>query len=144
MRPREETAALPSFWIKDDEPRTVPVPQHILDFLAQLRKQKHEQGSHVILNPFTLLSDREYEGVRRRWKQCQETDTPWTNRYCVNNWLANLKRHLRRTGVEPQGRLTLHDLRKAGIQNWADHLPPKATQEFAGHADASTTMAYYN
>lgn len=144
VRPREETAALPPFRVKDDDPRTVPVPQHTLDLLAQLRKQKHEQGGRVVLNPFALLSDREYEGVRRRWRQCREDDTPWTSRYCVNNWLTNFRRHVKRAGIQPEGRLALHDLRKACIQNWADHLPPRATQDFAGHADAKTTMAYYN
>jgi integrase len=145
VRPREATPSLPPFQPKTTESiRKAPVPQHTLDLLAELRRQKHEQGGRVVLNPFALLSDREYEGVRRRWKQCQESDTPWSSRYWVNNWLTNFRRHVKKAGIQPEGRLALHDLRKACIRNWADHLPPKATQDFAGHADAKTTMAYYN
>jgi len=144
VRPREENSALPPFRIKDDEPRTVPVPKHTLDLLVEFREKKHEQGSRMVLNPFALLSDREYEGIQRRWKQCQERKTPWTSRHYVNNWLTNFRRHVKKAEIQPEGRLALHDLRKACIQNWADCLPPKATQEFAGHADAKTTMEYYN
>ncbi len=46
-------------------------------------------------------------------------------------------------GVQPNGSLSLHTLRKSCVQNWANHLPPNVTKELAGHTSISTTMEYY-
>ncbi len=55
------------------------------------------------------------------------------------------KRHLRWAGIEPQGQLSLHVLRKCCITNWANHVSnPEVVRKLAGHADIKTTMTYYS
>jgi integrase len=46
----------------------------------------------------------------------------------------------RKSGVRE---LTLHDLRRSAITNWAQSLPIQVVQRLAGHSDITTTRQYY-
>ena len=39
--------------------------------------------------------------------------------------------------------VTIHDLRRSSITNWARVLPIHVVQELAGHANIETTRRYY-
>lgn len=68
---------------------------------------------------------------------------PWKNRYVINNVLRNFKSYVRRSGIKPIGKFTIHILRKCCGQNWADHLPMNVVKELMGHSDISTTQEFY-
>jgi integrase len=74
----------------------------------------------------------------------KEKSKPWRNRFMVNNVLREFKRHFKRAGIKPVGKLTIHTLRKCCGQNWADHLPVNVVKELMGHSKAETTLEYYN
>jgi len=62
----------------------------------------------------------------------------------VNNVLREFKRHFKRAGIKPVGKLTVHTLRKSCGQNWADHLPMNVVKELMGHSKVETTLEFYN
>ncbi len=62
----------------------------------------------------------------------------------VNNVLREFKRHCKRAGIKPVGKLTVHTLRKNCGQNWANHLPMNVVKELMGHSKAETALKYYN
>ena len=134
---RAGTATIPPFYVKDHEKRDVPLPKHTLDILAALQSEAPEKV------PYVVLTAGQYETVVAKWKRFQEQRTPWRNRDIANNRLREFKRHLKWAGIEPNGSLSLHTLRKSCVQNWANNLPPNVTKELAGHSSISTTMEYY-
>lgn len=134
---RAGTATIPPFYVKGHEKRDIPLPKHTLDILTALQSEAPER------EPYILLNERQYETVVAKWKRFQQQRRPWRNRDIANNRLREFKRHLRWAGIQPNGSLSLHTLRKSCVQNWANHLPPNVTKELAGHASISTTMEYY-
>jgi integrase len=61
----------------------------------------------------------------------------------VNNVLREFKRHIKRAGIKPVGKLTIHTLRKSCGQNWADNLPMNVVKELMGHSNIATTQEFY-
>ena len=62
----------------------------------------------------------------------------------INNVHRSVRTHLRRAGIKPTAKLSLHTFRKSCCQNWADHLPMNVTKELMGHANISTTAKFYS
>jgi integrase len=144
VQSRKGTPVRPPFDVKDYASRCVPIPRHTVELLSRLRGEKR-QGGRVRLNPYVLLTERQYEGAMARWRRCQDEGRRWSTRYSCNNLRTNLMRHIRRAGIEPDGRLSLHDLRKNCGQNWADAgLPVNAVQKLMGHSDPGTTLLFYH
>ena len=73
----------------------------------------------------------------------QHQGREWQNSDMANNTLSNFKRCLKWAGIEANGTLSIHTLRKSCGQNWANHLPPNVTKELMGHSNIATTMKYY-
>ena len=134
---REGTDAMPPFSVKDHEARCIPLPPHTIDILTRWQAQAPEGV------PYILLDEERYERVRARWHQLRDRGKPWRNRYMVNNVNRDFKRHCRRAGIKPVGRLTIHTLRKSCGQNWADHLPMNVVKELMGHSHIATTQEFY-
>ena len=62
-----------------------------------------------------------------------------------NNTLTTFKRYLRWAGIKPDGRLSIHTLRKCCIINWANEINnPEVVRELTGYSDIKTTMQYYS
>jgi len=135
---REGKADMPPFYIKDCEARRIPLPPHTIDLLTQLQSRVSERI------PYVLLDRERYERVKAKWQQLRKTGNPWENRYMDNNVLRDFKGHLKRAGIKPVGKLTIHTLRKSCGQNWADYLPMNVVKELMGHSDIATTAEFYN
>ncbi len=135
---REGAVDIPPFYIKDHEARRIPLPKHTIDLLTEWHNQAPE---HV---PYILLTKERYERVKAKWQQLRKQGRPWRNRYMVNNVLREFKRHFKRAGIKPAGKLTIHTLRKSCGQNWADHLPMNVVKELMGHSKVETTLEFYN
>ena len=135
---RDAMAEIPPFSIKDHEERDIPLPTHTIDLLTQWQAEASEGV------PFVLLTAERYERVKAKWRKIQESGLPWKNRYVVNNVLRNFKSHVKRAGIKPVGKFTVHTLRKCCGQNWADKLPMNVVQQFLGHSDISTTAKFYS
>jgi integrase len=135
---RDATKEIPPFSIKDFEQRRIPLPSHTIDLLTQLQTEAPEGM------PFILLSAERYDRVKAKWQKIQESKSPWKNRYMINNVLRNFQSHVKRAGIKPVGKFTIHTLRKCCGQNWADNLPMNVVKEFMGHSDISTTAEFYN
>ena len=135
---REGTEIVPEFNIKDHEKRRIPLPSHTIDLLTQWQTEAPEGV------PFVLLTAERYERVKAKWLMIRKRGLPWRNRYLVNNVLRNFKSHVKRAGIKPVGKFTVHTLRKCAGQNWADHLPMNVVKELMGHSNISTTAEFYN
>jgi hypothetical protein len=68
---------------------------------------------------------------RRQWVQGKDL---------VNNLLLRFKTICRRPAVGP---ITIHDLRRSCITNWAQHLPIHVVQQLAGRSDIKTTPQFF-
>jgi len=143
VQSRKATTAMPPFYVKDNEKRTVPLPSQTLQILKDLQ----QKNPAVFKVPYVLLTERRYEGDKgllARWKKYQEQKRPWTNQVMAYDMLTNFKRHVKKAKIEPNGQLAIHTLRKSCLQTWADNLPPNVTKELAGHSSLETTLTYYN
>lgn len=134
---RPATPTIPPFHIKDYEARRVPLPKHTLYILTKL----HTVASEGV--PFVLLDEQRYQTMVAKWKRFQQQGREWQNSDMENNTLSNFKRCLKWAGIEPNGTLSIHTLRKSCGQNWANHLPQNVTKELMGHSNIATTMKYY-
>jgi len=134
---REATAHIPPSHIKDHEARRIPLPAHTIALLTQ-RQAEAPEGV-----PFVLLTAQRYERVKEKWKKVRKAGLPWKNRYVINNVLRNFKRRIKRAGIKPVGKLTVHTLRKCCGQNWADYLPMNVVKELMGHSNIATTQEFY-
>jgi integrase len=141
VRDREGTADLPGFSVKDHEQRTIPLPGETMKLLAELRKQCFKAG------PFVVLSPERYEVIKAKWQECRKNGGEIAGREMLNHVRRQFLQHLKRAGIipEPGKRLSVHEMRKAAILNWAKATGnPKVTQVWAGHSDLKTTMRYYS
>ncbi|MFC1781013.1 tyrosine-type recombinase/integrase [Planctomycetota bacterium] len=135
---RSATPTIPPFRIKDYEARRIPLPKHTLNILTELHAEAFEGV------PFVLLDKERYCTVKAKWRRFQRQGREWQNSDMENNTLSNFKRCLKWAGIEPNGTLSIHTLRKSCGQNWANHLPPNVTKELMGHSNIATTMKYYS
>lgn len=138
-RPGSETE--PPFHVKDHEGREIPIPQFALRILEDLRAYNEVTDQ----SPYVCLSEGQYETLKAKWQRYRSEGRAWRNDCFQNNTLTTFKRDVKRAGIEPDGILTIHVLRKNCILNWARvNRNPKVTQELAGHADLATTMTFYS
>lgn len=135
---REARAGMPPFHVKDHEARSIPLPPHTIDLLAEWQAQAPEAV------PYVLLTKARYGRIKAKWRKLQEQKKPWRNRYMVNNVLREFRRHCKHAGIDPIADLAVHTLRKSCGQNWADHLPMNVVKELMGHSKAETTLEYYS
>jgi integrase len=135
---RAATANLPPFSVKDYEARRIPLPKHTLDILREL------QTKVLFKCPFILLNEQRYRTVLENWRTYQKEGRVWENRDMLLNVGRELRRHLKKADIEPNGSFSLHTLRKCAGKNWADALPPHVTKELMGHSSIATTMKYYS
>jgi len=135
---RAATATLPPFSVKDYEARRIPLPRHALDILREL------QTRALFKCPFILLNEQRYRTVLENWRTYQKEGRVWENRDMLLNVGRELRRHLKKADIKPNGSFSLHTLRKCAGKNWADALPPHVTKELMGHSSIATTMKFYS
>ncbi len=138
---RPATATEPPFSVKDKEARKIHIPQRCLELLLDLKAYNEitDQTSYVVLD------HGQHQTMTAKWKYRRKNKMPWENRDMQNNTLLKFKRHIRWAGIQPEGSLSLHTLRKACITNWANEINnPEVVRRLAGHADIKTTMQFYS
>lgn len=141
MKDRPATETDPPFYVKDHEDREIPLPGFALEILANLKGYNEMTDG----TPYVCLTDSQYVTLMKKWPRFRAERRRWRNDCFQNNTLGIFKRDYARAGIEPDGVLTVHVLRKNCILNWARvNRNPKVTQELAGHADLDTTMTYYS
>jgi len=134
------TDTLPPFDIKDNEKRTIPLPQQTIDLLLKVQAEAPDNV------PYALMSKRRYERVVAKWQACRAEGRAWLNRGYGNNVLTRFRRRVRRAGIRSGGKsLTIHTLRKCCCQNWIqDGQPINVVKMLMGHADIGTTERHYS
>ncbi len=135
---RDGTKDIPPFHIKDHEARRIPVPEHTLDLLTKWQTEAPEGV------PFVLLTAERFNLVRSKWQKLKATGDPWKSRYVICNVLKRFKARVKRAGIEPVGKFSIHTLRKCAGQNWADYLPMNVVKELMGHSSIETTAEFYS
>ena len=135
---RKESEDYPPFYVKDDDPRTIPLPEFTVKLLTQLQSEATEGVLYV------LMSEQDCQRIRQRWIQCRDAGRPWLNRYWSNNVIKNFHRRLRQAGIVTEKKLTVHVLRKCCIQNWANSQPMNVVKQWAGHSSIETTNRFYS
>ena len=143
VQSRATTDKLPPFRIKTKaSERIVPVPEHTLNILRQLRL-----ANALKSGPFVVLSERQYQTLQERWARYRKKGRAWESQLTVNNVNREFRRHLSKAGIEREAGNTLsfHTLRKCAGKNWADRIVnPKIVQVLMGHKTLETTMKFYN
>ncbi len=134
------TETLPPFDIKDNEIRTIQLPQQTIDLLLRLQAEAPEKV------PYALLTEARYRRVTAKWQKYRAEEQPWHNRDYANNVLTRFRERIKRAGIKPGGKsLTIHTLRKCCCQNWIQAgLPMNMVQKLMGHADIGTTAKHYS
>ena len=115
---------------KDHEGRVLPIPDEVLQMLADLRNESADDCPYVFVPAWRW----DYIQSARRAGQWDDKRSLLNN---LNRRLATLRS---RAGV---AKFTYHDLRRSCITNWARHLPIHVVQMLAGHSDIKTTRQYY-
>jgi len=85
-----------------------------------------------------------YKVVKGKWQRIRQSGKKWKSKHVVNNVLRNFKAHVKRAGIKPVGKFTIHTLTKCYGQNCADYLPMNVVKELMGHSNISTTAEFYN
>jgi len=136
---REVTNGMPPFTIKAKKERTVPLSEGTIALLAQLREQAPEGVPYVFLTPTR------YERVKQKWRSLRDQGKAWDDKYLTNDVCRNFKNHCHKAGIKPEGKLSIHTLRKNAGQNLADAgLPVNVVQTILGHSNPRTTLKYYS
>jgi integrase len=136
---RHGTRTLPAFFVKDHEKRVIPLPKQTVDLLVDYQQTQAPEGV-----PYILLSKERYQRILKRWHKMGQVDSKWRNRHMANNVLRTFKVHARRAEIRPDGKLTLHVLRKSFAQNLANGgTPVKTLQYLMGHSSEKTTLTFY-
>lgn len=135
---KDGTVTTPPFVTKNGKGREVSLPEHTKDILLKLQSQARFKVSYV------LLDERQYAVMVDKWKRYQESGRAWDNQAVLNNVNRDFRRHLKKAGIEPKGKLSIHTLRKACITNWANSIRnPEVVRDMAGHSALATTMKFY-
>ena len=138
---RPATTTRRPFVVKDTESRRVPVPEHLLNLLVDVKSYNDLPDQ----TPYVALNEKHYRTAVNKCNRYQMQKRPWVSRDMQNNALVTFKRHVRWAGIEPDGSLSIHTLRKCCITNWANSISnPEVVLVLAGHADIKTTMDYYS
>jgi integrase len=135
-RPGSKT--MPPFTLKAHERRVVPAPKHALDILAEL----HAEAAPG--NPYALLAPERYQRILNHWRKLGMVDAKWRPDFVMNNGNRDFKSHVKRGEIDPDGKLSIHTLRKSFGQNHAlSGTPIKTLQYLMGHSNERTTLKFY-
>ncbi len=139
VRPRKASAKIPPFHVKDKEARTLLLPRRTIDVLTAWQAEAPEGV------PLVLLTADRWAVVESRWDECREEEAAeWQNRNIMNNVLREVRRHVKRAGIETRYLMTVHTFRKSFGQNHADAgTPIHVLQKLMGHASIATTRQFY-
>lgn len=138
---RRATEDIPPFLVKDHEARSIDMPRACVEILENLQAYNEMTDN----TPFVCLDRDQFETLKARWKRCKAAEQPWRSSNTQNNTWREFKRKVRQAGIEPNGVLTIHTLRKTAILNWARvNSNPEVTRVLAGHESLTTTMKYYS
>ena len=130
MIAESDAGTLEAWQPKDRDSRSIPVPTETIDLLTRMQAEAPEGSAYVFVAP-----------ERIEWVTAKRQAGTWTEGQDVLN---NLDRDLKRIANAARVKdVSLHDLRRSCISNWARKLPTPVVQQLAGHADIKTTMRYY-
>ena len=128
---RKEASNILSDWEpKDHEGRVLPVPEKVMQLLADLQSEAME-GCPYVFVPAWRWDFIQQARKSRKWKE---------NQSLLNNLNKRLGTLRKKAGLK---HFTYHDLRRSCITNWAKELPAHVVQKLAGHSDIKTTQKYY-
>ncbi len=127
---KSEISGLEAWLPKDRDSRLIPVPARTIDLLTRLHAEAVEGSEFAFVPP-----------ERIEWIQERRKGGTWREGQSVlNNVNKNFQRRASKAGVNS---VSLHDLRRSCLTNWARALPIHVVRELAGHADIATTQRFY-
>lgn len=134
--------AIPPFFIKDAEARTIPLPRQTFDILHDLQAFCQISSDE---SPYVCLDERQYQAAVEKYSKYAKQKRAWRNQDAINHVNRELKRHLRKAGIKPNAQFSFHTLRKCAGKNWSKvNRDPNTTKELMGHSSIATTMKYYD
>ena len=140
VKDRQGTKNTPSFFVKDYESRTIPMPCWVVDSLIELQKITENSC------PYLFLSRECFERVSKKWKKMVKENCAeqWQNRMMKSNALHQFKNYCRKAGINTTKKLNLHCLRKGyGMNLMKLGTPANTLKELMGHSSIVTTMKFY-
>ena len=133
ISPKQDTEDTWQWEIKDDERRSVPITDDIVNLLAE-HQTKQPEGY-----PYVFIPPKRYDYIQQLRSQGN-----WTQRdgNCpVSNFRRQFQLILSRAGIE-SGKF--HDIRRTCITNWfAQGLSEYEVMVMAGHSSFETTRRFY-
>jgi len=133
VAPKKDTKETWQWHIKDNERRTLPLTEEIVNLLAAIQASQPDGYSYV------FLPKSRYQHIQQRRQK-----GTWTvqDGICpVNNFTRQFKVILKDAGIE-HGQF--HDLRRTCLTHWLlNGLSEYDVMRLAGHSDFETTRRFY-
>ena len=133
VSPKKDTPATWKWHIKDNERRTLPLTENVVNLLAGMQAAQPEGY------PYVFLPTCRYDHI-----QCRRQQGDWTIQHgvCpVNNFTRHFQKILLKAGIA-QGEF--HDFRRTCLTQWLTNgLSEYDVMQLAGHSDFETTRRFY-
>ena len=133
VAPKKDSEKTWQWHIKDDERRTLPLTDEVVNMLMSIQVNQAKEYPYVFLPEFR------YDHIQ----QCRRADK-WTvgHGVCpVNNFTRHFKVILKMAGID-HGQF--HDLRRTCLTQWLmNGLSEYDVMNLAGHSDFETTRRFY-
>lgn len=142
VRAKAESKTTLEWSPKSYESREIPIPAGATALLTRMQAASPDGYAYV------FLPQSRFETV----KAAKEAGTWKAHRHVLDNFHRDFGLILADAAAdaptlldgEGKGSVTLHDLRRTCLTNWATNgVAARTLQELAGHKDIQTTMAYY-
>jgi integrase len=133
VAPKKDTKETWQWHIKDNERRTLPLTEEIVNLLAAI------QASLSDGYPYVFLPKSRYQHIQQRR---QEGNWTVLDGICpVTNFTRHFKAILKKAGIEHG---EFHDLRRTCLTHWLfNGLSEYDVMRLAGHSDFETTRRFY-
>ena len=133
VSPKKDTPTTWPWHIKDNERRSLPLTEDVVNLLSDIQAAQPEGYPYVFLPPSR------YDHIQQRRKQGK-----WTVRHgiCpVNNFTRHFQKILEKAGIDHG---EFHDLRRTCLTQWLTNgLSEYDVMQLAGHSDFETTRRFY-
>lgn len=133
--PKKDTAETWEWHIKDNDCRTLPLLEPLVNPLTEHQGRQPEGYPYVFVPPCRYDRIQQLRR-RRRWTLCS------TRQNLVLNFTRQFRKILKRAAVK-EG--TFHDLRRTALSDWLadEDMSEYDVMRLAGHSSFSTTHKFY-
>jgi integrase len=133
VSPKRDTEQTWEWHIKDNERRTLPLTDYVVDLLTEIQAKQPEGY------PYVFIPEERYLHIQQRKAKGKWTVTD--GKCPVNNFTRHFNAILNKAGIDDG---EFHDLRRTCLTGWVRNgLQADEVMRMAGHSDFNTTLRFY-